>query len=296
MSQEIAVKVRKRKRKEERKADVTDQGLLLKSNADGYVAPWDSSNIVSHLTSVLKMKEEEARKVVEKVERQVSELGLSVVDSSLIRELVNGNLVEMGYRGKLKDLSVYQIPREFIEEMMYGSKSNENSNIAANNPEAINLSIAELTLKQWALDAVFSEDVKAAHISGMIHIHDLGYPHRVYAFSGDETAVMVKKSNRVEIMTLKELWDSIDAPVERLNETQVRKRASGLEIKDRGKWVWVEQLVMSDESKPGVRIRLRDGSVQAVTAEHGVVVSRNGKFMLVRADEVLSTDKLVKVK
>ncbi len=44
----------------------------------------------------------------------------------------------------------------------------------------MNLSIAELVLKQWALDTVFSPEVKRAHDTGAVHVHDLGYPHRVY--------------------------------------------------------------------------------------------------------------------
>jgi len=60
------------------------------------------------------------------------------------------------------------------------SKSNENSNVAANNPEAVNLAIAENTLKQYALKEIFSEDVAESHMKGAIHLHDLGYPIRVY--------------------------------------------------------------------------------------------------------------------
>jgi anaerobic ribonucleoside-triphosphate reductase len=40
-----------------------------------------------------------------------------------------------------------------------------------------------LVLKQWALDTIFSSDVKRAHDTGAIHLHDLGYPHRVYCSS-----------------------------------------------------------------------------------------------------------------
>ena len=43
------------------------------------------------------------------------------------------------------------------------TKSTENSNIVNNNPEAVNLGIAELVLKQWALDTIFSSEVKRAH-------------------------------------------------------------------------------------------------------------------------------------
>jgi anaerobic ribonucleoside-triphosphate reductase len=60
------------------------------------------------------------------------------------------------------------------------SKSAENSNIKKNNPEAVNLGIAELALKEKALRDVYDDDVAEAHRMGMVHIHDLGYVTRVY--------------------------------------------------------------------------------------------------------------------
>ena len=69
------------------------------------------------------------------------------VTTTLLREMVNNILVERGYNNKLEDLSLYHIPREFIENLMF-TKPTENSNIVSNNPEAVNLSIAELILKQ----------------------------------------------------------------------------------------------------------------------------------------------------
>jgi ribonucleoside-triphosphate reductase len=74
------------------------------------------------------------------------------------------------------------MPKYDLKELIF-SKSRENSNIAANNPEAINLTIAENTLKQFALQEVFSHEVSEAHLKGMVHLHDLGYPTRVYCSS-----------------------------------------------------------------------------------------------------------------
>ena len=48
--------------------------------------------------------------------------------------------------------------------------------------QAINLTIAENAIKQYMLQRVFSAPVANAHLTGMIHIHDIGYP-RVYCSS-----------------------------------------------------------------------------------------------------------------
>ena len=90
--------------------------------------------------------------------------------------------MERGYTQQLRDLSLYRVSKDYLENLMF-TKSTENSNIVNNNPEAVNLGVAELVLKQWALDTIFSPDVKRAHDTGAVHVHDLGYPTRVYCSS-----------------------------------------------------------------------------------------------------------------
>ncbi|MBM4083052.1 MAG: anaerobic ribonucleoside-triphosphate reductase, partial [Planctomycetes bacterium] len=87
-----------------------------------------------------------------------------------------------GLGAKLAKQTVIGMPKYDLDQLIM-SKSKENSNITSNNPEAINLAIAENTLKQYALQEVFSKDVADAHLQGFIHLHDLGYPTRVYCSS-----------------------------------------------------------------------------------------------------------------
>ncbi|GAH25109.1 unnamed protein product, partial [marine sediment metagenome] len=61
----------------------------------------------------------------------------------------------------------------FDLKQLFLSKSKENSNIGNNNPEAINLTIAENTIKQYMLQEVFSKEISNAHLKGWIHIHDI---------------------------------------------------------------------------------------------------------------------------
>ncbi|MEO0080398.1 MAG: anaerobic ribonucleoside-triphosphate reductase, partial [candidate division WOR-3 bacterium] len=58
-------------------------------------------------------------------------------------------------------------------------RNRENANIP-HNPEATNMTIAEWTLKQFALTSVFDPDVADAHTRGDIHLHDLGFINRPY--------------------------------------------------------------------------------------------------------------------
>jgi anaerobic ribonucleoside-triphosphate reductase len=165
------------------KHDITDQSLLLvESTSGGTILPWDRGRIVAKLVEHLQLDGESAVSVAKEVENQIIASNMKSVGTTLIRELVNNVLVERGYQNRLEDLSLYHVPREFIKNLMY-SKPTENSNIVSNNPEAVNLSIAELILKQWGLETIFSPAVKAAHDTGAVHLHDLGYPHRVYCSS-----------------------------------------------------------------------------------------------------------------
>lgn len=163
--------------------DVTDASLLLVAAAgDNVVTPWDRRRILQQLVNRAGLSVEKAVEVAKAVENQVIDGRMGTVTTALIRDLVNNELMSRKEKAQLRDLSVYGVPRDYVESLMF-TKSVENSNIVNNNPEAVNLGIAELVLKQWALDTMFSAEVRRAHDTGAIHLHDLGYPHRVYCSS-----------------------------------------------------------------------------------------------------------------
>ncbi len=176
-------RIQVRDRDGSRKADVTDQSLLLVESATSSMTlPWDRSRIVRQLLQKTDLSADVATSVAKAVENQVIASEMKLVSTALIREMVNNELEARGYREQLRDLSLYRVPREYVETLM-DTKPTENSNIVSNNPEAVNLGLAEMILKQWGLETIFSPEVKRAHNTGAIHLHDLGYPHRVYCSS-----------------------------------------------------------------------------------------------------------------
>lgn len=180
--------------------DVTDASLLLvESSSNNVVLPWDRRRITHQLIRRANLSSEEATSIAKAVENTVITSRMHTISTALVRELVNNELAERGYREQLRDLSIYGISRDFVESLMY-TKSTENSNVVNNNPEAVNLGIAELALKQWALDTIFSEEVKRAHDTAAIHLHDLGYPHRVYCSS--HSIEYVKKYGLTNLVNL----------------------------------------------------------------------------------------------
>jgi len=162
--------------------NTTDISLLVDPGSRDELLSWDKQRIAEALMKEADLEEERAHEIAGAVEKKVFGSGLERISTTLIRELVDNELFERGYERTLKKQALVGMPKYDLEQLIF-SKSRENSNIAVNNPEAINLTIAEHILKQFALESVFSEEVAGAHREGRLHVHDLGYPARVYCSS-----------------------------------------------------------------------------------------------------------------
>ncbi len=162
--------------------DSTDMALMVQTGDLTDVAPWNKEKIARALMKETGIEEEMAFKIAKAVEERVFASGITRISTGLVRELVDNELFERGLTARLEKQKVLGMPKFDLDRLIL-SKSQENSNITANNPEAINLTIAENTLKQYALSEIFSPDVSDAHLRGQIHLHDLGYPTRVYCSS-----------------------------------------------------------------------------------------------------------------
>lgn len=279
--------------------DVTDRGLLLVSSGSNMdMHKWDRKRIVLKLQQLMpEVPKAEAEIVAKQVENKLVLGDYSYVNTSLITAMVNVELTKRGYT-PMPEMSTYTVDAEFIENLCC-TKNLENSNVVSNTPETVSENLAEYILKSYALDHVFSKEVANAHVTGRIQLHDLGLPTRVYALDGNETKVIVRIAGAIETLTLKQLWDRLDVPITTLNETQIVKILTDCEVEIRygNNFVRAEQLILTiNEIKPGKHIGLADGTQISVTDEHGVPVRRDNKILLVRADELLPTDELIRLK
>ncbi len=162
--------------------NTTDISLLVDPGSRDELLSWDKSRIADALVKEAELDGPAAYEIASAIEKKVFNSGIQRISTTLIRELVDNELFERGYERSLKRQAMIGVPKYDLDQLIF-SKSNENSNITANNPEAINLTIAEHVLKQFALENVFSDEVAEAHRQGGIHVHDLGYPTRVYCSS-----------------------------------------------------------------------------------------------------------------
>lgn len=159
------------------KKEATDLALFVQTTGET-IAGWDRTRISRALVRETNLDAAEADKIALEVEGVVINSGVKEVTSALIRELVNSKLVERGLIEHYKRHARLGVPAYDVERMML-FKNRENANVP-HNPEATNMTIAEWTLKQFALSIVFDADVADAHTRGDVHLHDLGFINRPY--------------------------------------------------------------------------------------------------------------------
>ena len=103
---------------------------------------------------------------------------IQVLTAPLVRELVDAKLIEMGLEAARRMHTRLGMPLYDVEQLLM-HPNKENANVP-HGPEATNLTLAENIKKEYALLAVFSQDVADAHMRGDLHLHDLGFIDRPY--------------------------------------------------------------------------------------------------------------------
>ncbi len=171
------------------RGDTTDIALMVHTSSQQEINIWDRQKIVDSLiketgcTSVL------AEEIADAVEQKIDESNLATITTSIIRELIDMELLERNLVMMHKKHSHLGLPMYDVEQIIMNA-NHENSN-TTHNPESINLTIAEAILKEFALRKVFSEDIAQAHLVGDVHLHDLGFIVRPYC--GGHSLEYIKK-------------------------------------------------------------------------------------------------------
>ncbi|MCP4644000.1 MAG: anaerobic ribonucleoside-triphosphate reductase [bacterium] len=156
-----------------------DAGSLFVRTSDERLASWDRDRIVAALCRETGMDEGLAGVIAVEVERQIVAANVRVLTASLVRELVDAKLVEHGleeYRRKHMRLGV---PLYDTEQIVCAPNRGASERI--HDPASTDLALAERVKKEYALSQVFSQEVADGHLSGAIHLHDLGFIDRLHS-------------------------------------------------------------------------------------------------------------------
>lgn len=176
----------------------TDLALMVDALAQEESSPWNAGRVRDALIIEAGVDPATAEGIALEVEDDLLKYNRPRATTTIIRETVNVKLFSRGLDAKLADHSRIGIPVHDLEKMML-TKNKENSN-TSHNPESINLSIAEMVLKEYALTKVFSKDVAEAHLKGDIHLHDLGMVNRPYC-SGQSVAYVARYGLNIPSIT-----------------------------------------------------------------------------------------------
>jgi ribonucleoside-triphosphate reductase len=281
------IRVLKRK---ERAEDATDIALMVSTSSKEEINLWDKSKIVNSLILETNASPELAQELADRVEERIVNSRMNTVTTSIIRELVDLELLERGLGTMHKKHSHLGLPMYDVEQIIT-SANKENSN-TTHNPESINLTLAEAILKEFALRNVFSDDIARAHMVGDIHLHDLGFIIRPYSYLGDTVVHWrVTGSPLVFTTTMEQLYHLLAG--ETRPEPTVRvKYPQGMELLDRGgNWTGIKRVVKKDRlGKQMVFLATSDGKYCVVTHDHPVITAEDIKpASLVGVGEELET-------
>lgn len=163
--------------------DLFPTNLVLVDGATrGEVTPWGRERIITALVKEAGLEEGSAAEIAGSVEQQIFRLGQRRVSTSLIRELVNHELLGRGYGSKLRRQIVVGLPKYDLGRMVEDDET-------AVDPDQLCRVIGRTTLQQYALQEIFTRDVADAHVEGRIHVHDLEEPLKFHEVAASVTEI-----------------------------------------------------------------------------------------------------------
>jgi len=159
------------------KEDSTDIALFVRSSQDD-MSGWNRQRIVDALLRETFIDRDTAEQISKDIEATIQRGSVKTVTGPLIREMVNAKLLEMGLEEARRMHTRLGVPLYDVDQLLV-QHNKENANVP-HGPEATNLTLAEGIKKEYALLHVFGSDVADAHLSGDLHLHDLGFIDRPY--------------------------------------------------------------------------------------------------------------------
>lgn len=149
--------------------------VLVDGASRDEVSAWGRGRISASLVKEAGLEPAAADEIAGAVERRIFQLGLPRVSTTLIRELVNHELIERGLSSKLRKQLVVGLPKYDL-----GLLFADGEEVAHVDPEELCRTIGETTMRQYALQEILSRDVADAHLEGRIHIHGLETPLKLW--------------------------------------------------------------------------------------------------------------------
>jgi len=149
----------------ERNAD-KPRGMLVRTS-HFTLEEFDANKIANSLIKEAKVPPEIAQKAAKQAEKRLLKSKTKYLTAPLIREVVNAILVEKGYEEYRHKLTRLGLPVHEVTALTDAKNTTQDS--AAKLATAANAVFSEYTLLN-----VFPRDIADAHVSGALHVEDLG--------------------------------------------------------------------------------------------------------------------------
>ncbi|MBI2900720.1 MAG: hypothetical protein HYY17_11095 [Planctomycetes bacterium] len=149
--------------------------LLVEGASRDELSTWGRGRISSALAKEAGLDPTAADEIAAAVEQRIFRLGMHRVASTLIRELVNHELIDRGFGSKLRKQLVVGLPKYDLG-LLFGDEEG----VAHVDPDGLCRTIGETTMRQYALQEILSRDVADAHLEGRIHVHGLEAPLKLW--------------------------------------------------------------------------------------------------------------------
>ena len=189
-------------------ADVAEAPPALESPSDpvGHgavdhyvkVESWDKGRIAWTLQTESDLDPATAREIAASVERKLLACELGRIPVSLIRELIDCELLERGLHRALSRRTFFGVSARSIEQLLARRP----------NPDLVHRWAGQELLRQYALQEVYSPDIAGLHHEGLLHLFDAACPGHWAAVSLDTLTVATRSSNNATF--LRELETELD--------------------------------------------------------------------------------------
>src|SRR5581483_4651037 len=160
--------------------NLTEAELFVR-RSDEDVARFEAQRIADALMRETKLSADLAHQISVEVKEQIKRSGIRALTSSLIRGLVDAKLIEYGQTAAHRAHARLGVPLYDVDRII--QSASVESSVAALGPEGTSMALAEAIKREYAILAVFSDQVADAHLSGDLHIENLGEKTARMAYS-----------------------------------------------------------------------------------------------------------------
>jgi len=281
---------------------------------DGRIVDFDSSKITTAIYLAGKATgefgEREARKLTLRVLTAASQRNSGpAAEVEEIQDIVEEILMESSFRKTAKAYILYRdqhsqirniadkahidLVDQYIRKLDW--KINENSNMCYSLQGLNNYISSDVTAEYW-LNRIYPPEIRDAHNSGDIHIHDLSQLS-VYTYFGKEV-VIAKYRGKILTLSFEQLYEAAEAKEELLNEKDDAwaKYPENLFVMDKDGWTDVTRLVRKAKNKHIMRfVKNRGGRSVIVTDDHPMITERGeteSATVRIKEDKLFTVDMM----